>query len=348
MMKIMCNAHNHPSDCTCGWGGDGSYGGGGGWGGSSGHTGSWSSGSGLLDWRVRLREYTDGLTFPSACRWCGQDVYIYTNEWGSFVVFDELGWPWPKHECAAAPADVREQVRGGNYQPLLPRNFEYLLQMHLLTHVPDRKIVRQVTVARALRQARSKGVLTLSNYLDRLMMVLPRDELAVPVTCHVCQAPVVVLRTTDNPTVLVDDVWTGRLHRCPGGAASGPPAHPAMTQVTDFAAFEKLMSGRTCLQGLPANPAPGGGVTEGLVVEVMGSHVRLLTAERLYKDIPVPGVVRPLDYLRVVVGQVVVQGVRVHTERFAVLRGGEQATRLPGWKRAYRLVRRPVTPPGTH
>jgi hypothetical protein len=30
---------------------------------------------------------------------CGKSVFAHTNGYGDFVLFDDLGWPWPVHEC---------------------------------------------------------------------------------------------------------------------------------------------------------------------------------------------------------------------------------------------------------
>jgi hypothetical protein len=38
-------------------------------------------------------------TIPTKCQYCGQNVFYYENSFGSKVFFDELGKPWPIHEC---------------------------------------------------------------------------------------------------------------------------------------------------------------------------------------------------------------------------------------------------------
>ncbi|HWY57926.1 MAG TPA: hypothetical protein VNZ03_25915 [Terriglobales bacterium] len=30
---------------------------------------------------------------------CGEQVFAHTNGFGDFVLFDNLGWPWPIHDC---------------------------------------------------------------------------------------------------------------------------------------------------------------------------------------------------------------------------------------------------------
>jgi len=77
----MCNALNHSSGCTCGWGGDG-------------HLGR------NYDHHERSNWYklTDSFCIQSQCPNCGQYVYFVRHNGGS-VWFDELGKPWPKHSC---------------------------------------------------------------------------------------------------------------------------------------------------------------------------------------------------------------------------------------------------------
>lgn len=87
----MCNAWNHPINCTCGWGGDG-------------HLGRNSSGSlsnrspSLSSVALQYSSYTN----PNAsCPVCGKKVFFYESSNGGRVYFDELGPPWPKHPCTS-------------------------------------------------------------------------------------------------------------------------------------------------------------------------------------------------------------------------------------------------------
>jgi len=99
----VCNAWNHPPDCTCGWGG-------------AGHSGRSTDSS---NWRVYIPiiQYAiQSFTVPNAkCPVCGEIVFYYWNAFGSSVFFDELGPPWPKHPCTdnsnrytPQPFDTRE------------------------------------------------------------------------------------------------------------------------------------------------------------------------------------------------------------------------------------------------
>lgn len=101
----MCNAHNHPPDCNCGWGGVW-YGGGGG-----GDFATWLFNKPKAVRKTGLQTATlsplaGGLITPNAtCPVCGAPVYYYESEYGGRVFFDELGPPWPKHPCTTHEPD---------------------------------------------------------------------------------------------------------------------------------------------------------------------------------------------------------------------------------------------------
>lgn len=84
-----CNAWNHSSNCSCGWGGGNGYGG--------------NGGVRIFDgfvWRLDRRPTADSFVNPNAiCPVCGARVYFYQSPFGGRVFFDHLGPPWPKHPC---------------------------------------------------------------------------------------------------------------------------------------------------------------------------------------------------------------------------------------------------------
>lgn len=90
----MCNAHNHPSDCTCGFGGYG-------------HTGLGFGGSGVsysfnfinTEWEHR------DATWPTVCPECGESVFFIRHNGGCVWVDPPLGPPWPKHGCFDKPSE---------------------------------------------------------------------------------------------------------------------------------------------------------------------------------------------------------------------------------------------------
>ncbi len=103
----MCNAWNHPVDCSCGWGGEG-------------HLGrSPNHPPGRLSSRadhVTLKEFcnAESYTIPNAkCPVCGAKVYFFRSPDNGRVFFDELGPPWPKHLCTSPDGPKRIRVGVG-------------------------------------------------------------------------------------------------------------------------------------------------------------------------------------------------------------------------------------------
>ncbi len=90
----MCNALNHPSGCTCGWGGVG-------------HSGVRGTGTYTKNSRgdcsavvPPIRQVMESYVNPNArCPVCGSPVFFYEFSYGGRVFFDELGPPWLKHPC---------------------------------------------------------------------------------------------------------------------------------------------------------------------------------------------------------------------------------------------------------
>jgi hypothetical protein len=77
---MPCNAHNHPPNCSCGWGGTFYE-----------ANGQWAT----PDWS-KAENYSN----PNAkCPVCSASVYFYKSPEGGSVFFDDLGPPWPKHPC---------------------------------------------------------------------------------------------------------------------------------------------------------------------------------------------------------------------------------------------------------
>lgn len=90
----MCNAYRHYDGCTCGFGGEGHLGGG---------YGGGYSGAVFYRYDSSMRQLARDLgysvTFPTCCRYCGEDIWLFADPNGGFAIFDDLGPPWPKHEC---------------------------------------------------------------------------------------------------------------------------------------------------------------------------------------------------------------------------------------------------------
>lgn len=105
----MCNAWNHPPNCSCGWGGFGYLG-----------SGSQKKSIGnFFSLGCTLSSYTN----PNAnCPVCGDSVFFYQSPYGGRVFFDELGPPWPKHPCtdksnkSIARSKLHNAGQSGKYQ----------------------------------------------------------------------------------------------------------------------------------------------------------------------------------------------------------------------------------------
>ena len=102
--QAMCNAHNHPDGCTCGFGGEGHLGR---------RTGS-SVSSYFFDIPLIRPAYASYVNPNARCPVCGDVVFFYQSPDGGRVFFDELGPPWPKHPCTdrgSVPARVGSSAK---------------------------------------------------------------------------------------------------------------------------------------------------------------------------------------------------------------------------------------------
>ena len=46
--------------------------------------------------------YCRTKTFPVDCRYCSSTIFLLQCTCGSAVLLEELGWPWPRHDCGGA------------------------------------------------------------------------------------------------------------------------------------------------------------------------------------------------------------------------------------------------------
>ena len=46
------------------------------------------------------------ITFPTRCRLCSTRVFYFSCDCGSKVFFEELGYPWPIHDCLGGNGPV--------------------------------------------------------------------------------------------------------------------------------------------------------------------------------------------------------------------------------------------------
>jgi hypothetical protein len=113
----MCNAHNHPIGCTCGWGGEG-------------HLGKRTpeTYTQLIESLKNLQvdyfiqeKYSSYVNPNARCPVCGDPVYFYKSENGGRVFFDELGPPWTKHPCTDTSLSYDNIYKATFFETFNPR-----------------------------------------------------------------------------------------------------------------------------------------------------------------------------------------------------------------------------------
>lgn len=109
----MCNAHNHPPNCTCGWGQGSNFSF------SSKFNSIFRNNSIQENYAYKVLEvfpeHKFSVTVPNAlCPVCGEKVFFYQNNNGSRVFFDSLGKPWPKHPCTDKEGYSTKDGKRGN------------------------------------------------------------------------------------------------------------------------------------------------------------------------------------------------------------------------------------------
>jgi hypothetical protein len=90
----MCNANNHSSGCTCGFGGEG-------------HIGSGGGNYGATGFSTRTYSFSErfkDVCYPTKCPIKGCEPVWFIRHNGGSVWVDELGWPWTKHACFDEPS----------------------------------------------------------------------------------------------------------------------------------------------------------------------------------------------------------------------------------------------------
>lgn len=138
------------------------------------------------------------------------------------------------------------------------------------------------------------------------------------------------LYTSKNNPVHLDDVWEGTVHRCQRAAVN----HSA--QPVDYDLFRQIITGR---DQAPVSGQAGKRV-QGLVVDVLGSEVKLLTCTGVLRGIQLERPVTMYDFLQLDLGQ---QGLpATNVRRLALLSGSAQRRSLPGWSCSYAMVSRDV------
>ena len=79
------------------------------------HLGGWCRGSQRQETLgTRFGEISSYLNPNATCPACKKAVYFYQSPHGGRVYFDDVGWPWPKHECTYFSSGQRGNVVAEN------------------------------------------------------------------------------------------------------------------------------------------------------------------------------------------------------------------------------------------
>lgn len=57
----------------------------------------------------------DTRTYPTRCRYCETAVFFFQCSCGSRMLFDDLGEPWPRHDCKLLPWSARSTSPTGEW-----------------------------------------------------------------------------------------------------------------------------------------------------------------------------------------------------------------------------------------
>ena len=96
--EIKIPGYNHFPWCLCGWcykTGSNGYS----LVGSPVNFDKWSALKKITEYGVDRSWSACFINYNARCPVCGAQVFFYANAAGSRVFFDNVGWPWPKHEC---------------------------------------------------------------------------------------------------------------------------------------------------------------------------------------------------------------------------------------------------------
>ncbi|MCS3409321.1 hypothetical protein [Serratia sp. AKBS12] len=61
----------------------------------------------------KFDSFTSFMVPNATCNKCGKDVFYYENSYGSRVLFDALGLPWPIHPCYHSEPVLKTGNRAG-------------------------------------------------------------------------------------------------------------------------------------------------------------------------------------------------------------------------------------------
>lgn len=91
---------------------------------------------------IRVLEPSRYLTTNAICPVCGSHVAYYQNENGSRVFFNEVGWPWDKHDCTnnsttESERRFRAEILGRTLSLSSKDTYEFLNNGYLIGHYDD-------------------------------------------------------------------------------------------------------------------------------------------------------------------------------------------------------------------
>lgn len=98
-----CNASTHPPWCNCGFGGYQGY-----TPDNSSSVNSFARFDSNDAYCINRNNVGQSFTTFVKCRNCLQYIYLYKSPYGSWVLFDQLGSPWPKHSCLQVSEHANE------------------------------------------------------------------------------------------------------------------------------------------------------------------------------------------------------------------------------------------------
>lgn len=90
-------------------------------------------------------------SYPTRCKYCGQNIFFVSCTCGSTMLFDHPGWPWPKHWCVSRGASGRSgsgAAQGGRTSRRLGAGTKHDQQRNL-----DRNLQRGITTRRVEPQS---------------------------------------------------------------------------------------------------------------------------------------------------------------------------------------------------
>lgn len=157
----MCNAWNHPSYCTCGFGGSGS--------GGLRTYNLYTPDTRLVGdaqfkyhGRYDLLQTEGAKTYPTNCWWCYEPVFYHTNGYGDSVLFDSLGHPWQVHPCWTEHWEKEKERRKNFEASNKTRVYMAPLEEPLILRKPEEIVFNQLKkllFQGAVQSIKSRGII---------------------------------------------------------------------------------------------------------------------------------------------------------------------------------------------